>query len=63
MFILGFNLPCGKSVRRTDGKVERPPRVIGIGIGWSRTEFTRVMKDQGQSPEKEKMVSYDRFTN
>lgn len=52
MFILGFNLPFGKSVRRADGKVERPPRVIGIGIGWTRSEFTRVMKGQGQSPEK-----------
>jgi len=49
MFVFGFNLPFGKSVIRPDGKEERPTRVIGLGIGWSRSEFIRVMKSPDQS--------------
>ncbi len=49
MFVLGFNLPYGNSVVHPDGKEERPPSVIGIGIGWSRSDFTRVMKDTDQN--------------
>jgi len=44
MFVLGFNLPGGKAIKHPDGKVERRPWVIGIGIGWSRSDFTRVIK-------------------
>lgn len=53
MFIFGFNFPFGKSIRRPDGKEERPPRVIGLGIGWTRSEFVRVMKGPGQISEKD----------
>ena len=49
MFVFGFNLPYGKSVARPEGKEERPPRVIGIGVGWSRSDFIRVMKGTDQS--------------
>lgn len=52
MFIFGFNLSCGKAISHPGGKMERLPRAIGIGIGWTRSEFTRVMKGQGQSHEK-----------
>lgn len=51
MFVFGFNLPFGKSVIRPDSKEERPPRVIGFGIGWSRSEFIRVKKVPDQSSE------------
>ena len=49
MFVFGFNLPYGQSVVRPDGKEERPPSVIGLGIGWSPSDFIRVMKDAAQS--------------
>ena len=44
MLVLGFNLPFGKKVVRPDGKEERPRYVIGLGLAWSRGDFTRVMK-------------------
>ena len=49
MFVFGFNLPYGKSVTHPDGKEERPPWVIGIGIGWSHSDFIRVIKGADQN--------------
>jgi hypothetical protein len=48
MIVLGFNLPYGKSVKRPDGKEERPPWIIGVGIGWSTSDFIRVSKGADQ---------------
>jgi len=44
MIVIGFNLPLGKAIRRPGEKEERPARIMGLGIGWSRADFTRVMK-------------------
>lgn len=49
MLVFGFNLSFGKSVMHSDSKEERPPRIIGLGIGWSRSEFIRVVKSRDQS--------------
>jgi len=54
MFVFGFNLPFGKAIRRPDGKEERPPHIIGLGVGWSRGDFTRVMKGPGKPKPQER---------
>ncbi len=41
MIAFGFNLPFGKRVVLKEGKTLSPPRIIGIGIGFSRSERLR----------------------
>jgi hypothetical protein len=47
MIVFGSNIPIGKGVEHSNGKTEKPPWIIGLGVGLTRSDFQRVEKPEG----------------